>query len=381
MGYLGEDTPKLGFGLMRLPKLDSGDIDVEQVKLMVDEFLAAGCTYFDTARAYGDSEAAIRQALVERYPRDSYTLATKNAAWIGPKSYEDARKDFDISLENTGAGYFDYYLIHNTGGVRTAVFDRLEMWDFVRELKEQGKVKHIGFSHHDNAELLDELLTAHPYMEFVQLQVNYVDWESANVQSRKCVEVAQAHGKPIVIMEPVRGGTLANPPEPVANILSAANPDASYVEWALRFAFGVPGLLVALSGMSSLEQMQENLATWKAYQPLSDDEYAVLATARDELFRLLDNPCTSCHYCEKSCPQNIPIAGVMESLNRAGTFGFANGRNWYGFSTGGRTNPEECVQCYSCEGACPQGIPIVEKLAHAVEMFENGEPHTRNART
>ena len=371
MSYLGESIPKLGFGLMRLPRLEDGEtIDIEQVKQMVDAFLEAGGTYFDTARAYGESENAIRQALVERYPRESFQLATKNAAWIGPKSYEDARKDFDISIENTGAGYFDFYLIHNTGGARTKVFDDLEMWDFVKQLKADGKVKHIGFSHHDSAAVLEEVIKAHPEMEFVQLQVNWADWDNANTQSRKCVEVARKHGLPVIIMEPVRGGTLANPPEAVAEILHEGHPDWTHVEWAIRFALGTEGLITMLSGMSSLEQMEQNIATWKAWEPLNADEAAVLDRARAKLDEMLDNPCTNCQYCMKACPKDIKIAPVMEALNRRGMYGDANGKNWYGFQTSNGGKASECIQCFSCEAACPQHIEIVGKLEKAVELFE-----------
>ncbi len=371
MTYLGENIPKLGFGLMRLPRIeDGGAIDIEQVKQMVDAFLDAGCTYFDTARAYGDSEAAIRQALVERYPRESFQLATKNAAWIKAANADEARADFDISLEQTGAGYFDFYLIHNTGGPRTAVFDKFEMWDFVKQLRDDGKVRHIGFSHHDNAELLDDILTAHPEMEFVQLQVNYADWDNASTQSRKCVEVCEKHGKPIVIMEPVRGGTLATPPEPVAELLRAANPDRSFPDWALRFAMGTPNLITVLSGMSNLQQMQENLQTWRTYEPLTDDELATLRQAKEKLDEMLDNPCTNCQYCMKACPMDIRIAPIMEALNRTSLYGTDNGKNWYGFQTASGGKASECIQCFSCEAACPQHIEIVGKLEKAVGLFE-----------
>ncbi len=369
MTYLGESIPKLGFGLMRLPKLDDGSIDVEQVKQMVDMFLEAGGTYFDTSRAYGDSEAAIRQALVERYPRESYLLATKIPAWRR-KTAEEARADFDISLEQTGAGFFDFYLIHNTGGARTAAFDRFGIWDFVKQLKADGKVRHIGFSHHDNAEKLEQIIVAHPEMEFVQLQVNYIDWENAITQSRKCVETAWKHGLPVVIMEPVRGGTLATPPAPIAEVLRAANPDRSFPEWALRFAFGVPNLVTVLSGMSNLQQMEENLQTWRAYEPLSDDELATLRLAKQKLDELLDNPCTNCQYCMRVCPKDIRIAATMEAFNRVAMYSMEHGKGWYEFQTMQGGKASECIQCHQCEDACPQHIEIVDKLQKAVELFE-----------
>lgn len=366
----GKEQSQLGFGLMRLPRLENGEIDVEQVKGMVDAFMEAGGTYFDTARAYAGSEAAIRQALVERYPRDSYTLATKNAAWISAKNAEEAKRDFDISLEQTGAGYIDFYLIHNTGGTRTAAFDKFGMWDFVKQLKDEGKVRHIGFSHHDNAEILDELLTKHPEMEFVQLQVNYADWENPSIQSRKCVEVCIKHGKPVIVMEPVRGGRLANPPAPVAEILREANPDAGYVSWAIRFALDVPGVTVVLSGMSNQAQMDENLRIWKSHTALTDAERDVLKRAQVTLDSLLDNPCTSCHYCMKECPVEMNISDIMEALNRKALYGDEAGKHWYGFATGGKSLASDCTQCGQCEDACPQHIPIITKLEKAADLFE-----------
>ena len=369
MQALEPNISKLGFGLMRLPRLKDGKIDVEQVKLMVDAFVAAGGTYFDTARAYGDSEAAIGEALVARYPRESFYLATKNAAWAGKKSAEEARHDFDISLEQTGAGYFDFYLIHNTGSTRTAAFDKFDMWSFVRELKEQGKVRHIGFSHHDNADVLEKLIVAHPEMEFVQLQVNYADWEGGNVQSRKCVEVARKHGLPVVVMEPVHGGMLANPPAAVAELLHAANPAASCASWAIRFAMDVEGVMTVLSGMSTIDQMRENIATWQAFEPLSEDDHAVLQQAQRKLAELIDNPCTSCHYCMKNCPAKINISGIMDALNRAALFGAESARNHYRFETTAGQRASDCFHCYQCEDACPQGIRVVEKMEQAAELF------------
>ena len=217
---------KLGFGLMRLPQKD-GQIDIEETKQMVDMFLEAGFTYFDTAWAYPGSEDAIRQALVERYPRDKFTIATKNAAWIDCKTKEDAVSQFETSLRQTGAGYFDYYLLHNLGEGRTKYFYDFDMWEWIQEKKREGLVKNAGFSFHSTPEELEELLTAHPEMDFVQLQINYADWENPAVQSRKCYEIARKYEKPIIVMEPVKGGMLATPPQSVVNILKEAEPGSS----------------------------------------------------------------------------------------------------------------------------------------------------------
>ena len=223
--YFGEKTPKLGFGLMRLPKLEDGSIDVEQTKEMVDMFMAAGLTYFDTAFVYdrGESEKTAKAALVDRYPRDSFTLATKLNAWLGGVTAEDAKKQLEISLERTGAGYFDYYLLHAIQENNYQKYEEYGLWDFVKEAKEKGLIKHWGFSFHASPERLDQLLTEHPDAEFVQLQINYADWENPEVQSRACYEVARKHGKSIVVMEPIKGGKLANPVDSVKAIFDEAN--------------------------------------------------------------------------------------------------------------------------------------------------------------
>jgi predicted aldo/keto reductase-like oxidoreductase len=371
MAYLGEGTTKLGFGLMRLPKLEDGTIDVPQVSQMVDEFLAAGGTYFDTAWAYTGSEEAIRQALVERHPRDSYTLATKNAAWLGPKSADEAQAQLEVSLGRLGTDYIDYYLLHNLGAGRTAVFEEWGMWDWALRMKAEGKIRHLGFSFHDNADTLREVLEAHADdVEFVQLQINYADWEDGSVQSRRCWEVARSFGKPVVIMEPVKGGMLATPPAPVEEILRAAEPDRSPVEWALRFAMNTEGLIACLSGMSSLEQMRENLATLARLTPLSETEVATLAAAREKLAELIAVPCTGCHYCMEDCPVHMPIANIMESLNRAALYGLDQGKGNYGFATREGTKASDCIQCGQCEAACPQHIDIIDQLQTAAEQFE-----------
>lgn len=371
MGYLGEDTCKLGFGLMRLPRLEDGTIDVDQVAQMADEFLAAGGTYFDTAWAYGGSEEAIRESLVERKPRESYTLATKNAAWLGPKSAQEAQDQLQVSLERLGTDYVDYYLLHNLGGTRTEYFEKWGMWDWALEQKRAGRIRHLGFSFHDNAKTLDKILSVHAeHTEFVQLQINYADWEDGSVQSRKVHEVARSYGKPVVIMEPVKGGTLSAPPEPVAQILAAADPDRTPVEWALRFAMNTEGLIACLSGMSSLEQMRQNLRTLRQLSPLTQAELDTLAAARAQLAELIAVSCTSCHYCMEDCPVSMPISSIMESLNRAALYGDEKGQSNYGFATRDGVRASDCIQCAQCESACPQHIDIVHQLEVAASKFE-----------
>ena len=371
MAYLGQDTTKLGFGLMRLPRLEDGSIDVAQVAQMADEFLAAGGTYFDTAWAYGGSEEAIRQALVERHPRQSYTLATKNAAWLGPQSAQEAKDQLQISLDRLGTDYVDYYLLHNLGATRTEVFEKWGMWEWALQMKAEGRIRHLGFSFHDNAPTLDAILAKHADdVEFVQLQINYADWEDGSVQSRKVWEVARSYDKPVVIMEPVKGGMLANPPEQVAQILAAAEPNRTPVEWALRFAMNTEGLIACLSGMSSIEQMRQNLRTLAGLSPLTQAELDTLAAARAKLAELIAVPCTGCHYCMEDCPVGMPISSIMESLNRDALYGLEKGKGNYGFATRDGVRASDCIQCGQCEAACPQQINIIEQLEVAASKFE-----------
>lgn len=371
MAYLGESIGKLGFGLMRLPQKD-GVIDVEQTKQMVDLFLEAGFTYFDTAWAYAGSEDAIRQALVERYPRESFQLATKNAAWIGCKSKEEAEAQFDASLKRTGAGYFDFYLLHNLGEGRTKYFDDFDMWSWIQEKKREGLIRHIGFSFHSTPEELEELLNKHPEMEFVQLQINYADWDNPAVQSKACYEVARKHGKPVVIMEPVKGGMLANPPEAVAEVFQKAEPDSSVASWAVRFAASLEGVITVLSGMSNVEQMKDNLSYMKGFRGLNEEQQAVIARAQQELKKIPLIPCTTCNYCAKVCPKNIGISGSFTAMNILTLYkdkAFAKHQEEWLVGGHGKNRADQCVKCGKCEEACPQHIRIRENLEKVCEAL------------
>ena len=369
--YTLESIGKLGFGLMRLPKNDDV-IDIEQTKQMVDMFLDAGFTYFDTAWAYKGSEDAIRQALVERHPRESYQLATKCAAWIDCKTRDDAIAQFETSLERTGAGYFDFYLLHNLGEHRTEKFNEFGLWDWILEQKAAGKIKHAGFSFHSTPEELDELLTAHPEMEFVQLQINYADWENPSVQSRGCYEVARAHNKPVVIMEPVKGGMLANPPESVARVLKEAEPESSAASWAIRFAASLPGVITVLSGMSNVEQMADNLSYMKDFTGLTEAEQATLDRAREELAKIPLIPCTACNYCAKVCPMGVGISGTFMAMNMLTLYGDlkkAQDEEKWLVTEHDRKRATSCIKCSACEQACPQHIKIRDELVRCAEAL------------
>jgi len=359
-----ENPLKLGFGLMRLPKNPDGSIDVPQVCEMTDKFIAAGGTYFDTAYVYdnGDSEAAFRKAVAERYPREAYTVATKLHATIQAHDEQSAKQEFQISLERTGAGYFDYYLLHALQRSTFSKYDDYGLWDFVKEQKEKGLIRHWGFSFHADPDLLEQLLEAHPDAEFVQLQINYADWENPGVASRRNLDICRAHGKPVIVMEPVKGGILADPIPEVRQILTEADPAASCASWALRFACGLEGVHAVLSGMSDLGQMEDNLKTVTPFRPLDEKELQVIRKVQAALDADKSIPCTSCHYCTKGCPMEIPIPEIFNVINRKkGSPKFRTVRE-YDIVTQGRGRAGSCIACGQCESACPQGLEIISLL-------------------
>ena len=370
--YFGESTPKLGFGLMRLPKLGSGRIDIEQTKKMVDLFMDAGLTYFDTAYVYdnGESEKAAKAALVDRYPRDSYTLCTKLCAWMGAHDEQSAKQQFYTSLERTGAGYFDYYLLHALQRNNYKKYDEYHIWDFVKEQKAKGLIKHWGFSFHADPALLEELLTDHPDVDFIQLQINYADWENPGVASRECWEIARRHGKSITVMEPIKGGKLADPAPEIKELFQTADPTASCASWAVRYAASLDGIITVLSGMSNLEQMNDNVSYMKDFKPLSEDEQDVIRRAQRILSGDKSIPCTACHYCTDGCPQNIPIPEIFAVKNHESGDSDFHLQREYANATEGRGKASDCVACGQCEGACPQQLHVIDLLKECAAKFD-----------
>ncbi|MDR0621366.1 MAG: aldo/keto reductase [Deltaproteobacteria bacterium] len=363
MPYLGEEIQKLGFGFMRLPFIGD-NVDITQTRVMVDLFMANGFSYFDTSWGYmgGKSEEALKTTVVERYPRNSFQIATKCPVFV-VKTAEEAKAMIWTSLKRLGLDYVDFYLLHNLGGSRTQFFDDYGMWEYLRELKDKGVAKHIGFSMHDTAEALDNLLTAHPEVEFVQFQLNYDDWESPSIQARQCHAVAKKHQKPIVVMEPLKGGLLANPPESVRRVFEEANPKVSLASWGLRFAASQENIITVLSGMSTIDQMRDNVSFMANFKPIAPDEMPVIERARLAISKISSIPRTGCEYCLEGCPQNIPIPKVFGAYNRKLVYNDLEAAHMqYMVDVLNKDKAKDCVACEACEKVCPQRIGIVENL-------------------
>ncbi|MBE6036071.1 MAG: 4Fe-4S dicluster domain-containing protein [Clostridiales bacterium] len=364
---------KLGFGFLRLPMVKDGEKDVlnyEAVNEMVDEFLALGGRYFDTAYTYlnGESEAGIRKCLVERYPRDAYELTDKLPT-IKLKSEEDLQKFYDTQLERCGVEQFDNYLLHWLNKDIYAKAQKYDAFAFLRKLKAEGKVKKIGFSYHDGADLLEQILNDHPEVDIVQLQINYLDWESPAIQARKCYEVAVAHGKEVIVMEPIKGGTLVNLPEEALRVLRRIDEKASPASWALRFAQDLDAVSVVLSGMGTVEQIRENLVDFK---PLTEAERLALVQVRKIKKAATAVPCTACSYCVSGCPKKIAIPQYFALYNE---YAQSPAEGWkmtpvYKQIAETRGKASDCIKCRLCEQNCPQKLPITDHLEAVAKAFE-----------
>ena len=351
---------KLGFGAMRLPGSDKKNIDYPQLCDMVDMFLERGFNYFDTAFVYAGSEDALRNCLTSRHSRDSYLLTDKLPPW-NRRSFADYQKAMETSLKRCGVDYFDIYLMHNMGKDRYAKTQAFGGFEFAERMKAEGKIKNFGFSFHDDAEMLDRILTEHPEVDFVQLQINYLDWNNNIIQSRKCYETAVSHNKPVIVMEPVKGGTLANLPPEADDLLKNFKPGASAASYALRFAASLDNVIMVLSGMNTMEQIIENTNIFDNFEPISEAEKQLLSKVVNIIEKCTEIPCTSCGYCMEVCPKNISIPqlfGLYNNYKINGNFS----RMYHDRITYNRGKASDCLNCHRCEHNCPQHIAIPEHL-------------------
>lgn len=375
------NAQNLGFGLMRLPlhenPANDADIDMDELCRMVDTFLERGFTYFDTALMYcGEaSEDAIRRALVERHARSEFTLTDKlHHAYFSTE--EECDTVFAGQLKRTGVSRFDYYLVHDVNTESYPKYERLHVFEWAQKKKAEGKIKHVGFSFHDSPELLEEVLTKHPEVEFVQLQINYLDYDNPGINSRKCYEIAVKHDKPVIVMEPVKGGTLVRLPEDALAKFKAYNPEASAASWAIRFAASHENVRMVLSGMSCMAHMLDNTTFMADFQPLSVEEKAIVADVVEELKKTIAIPCTGCSYCTGGCPMQIPIPKYFALYNAQmredpeGKAGWTPQVEYYGNYTLTNAGASTCIECGQCEGICPQHLPVTEWLKKVADKFE-----------
>lgn len=370
---------KLGFGFMRLPLVNGefNHVDKQTLCHMVDYFLAKGFQYFDTAWFYhdGQSENAIKECLVSRHPRSAFLLADKMPVVLIHKA-EELEEYFQTQLSRCGVEYFDYYLIHDMGGDRIKSAEEMDVFGFLKKKKEDGIVKKIGFSFHDTADVLEHLLMEHPEVDFVQIQLNYLDWESEVIQSHKCYDIAQKYGKPVIVMEPVKGGTLAKIPDKAEMLFRSYHPNMSAASWAIRFAASHDNVMLVLSGMSNMEQLMDNTSYMENFEPLTAEELAVIDKVVSIINDSIAIPCTGCSYCINNCPMNIAIpkyfslynADVQELESKAWTAQTL----LYGHLAEQFGKASACVGCGQCEKMCPQHLPIRKWLKEVATRFEGG---------
>ena len=369
---------ELGMGMMRLPLLNEDDfksIDYEQVNKMVDLYMESGYNHFDTAYIYHDGlgEIAFRKSVVERYPRESFKIATKMPLFVISEESQ-LEPIFSEQLENCGVEYFDYYMLHNVSGYTETAWKNVDLYSFIQKKKEEGFIKHIGLSTHGNAEFLEELLFDHPEIEFVLLQINYLDWEDEGIESRKCFEIAKKYNKPIMVMEPYKGGFLADVPEEAENIMKGYNPDRSVVSWAMRFVANLD-VCVVLTGASSLEQLQDNIDEFNNADPLNDEELKLLEEVSQIINSNITVDCTKCRYCVDVCSEEINISKLFDLYNKHKILGrddwtqFGNAYlNYSKLPDVGIAS--DCIECENCIEECPQEINIPEVLKDVAKTFE-----------
>ncbi len=364
--------PKLGFGLMRLPEKD-GVIDHEHVCRMVDKYMKAGMNYFDTAYIYhgGNSETAAREDLVKRYPRDSFMIATKLPAWE-MKDKSDVDRIFNDQLEKTGVDYFDFYLLHSVEeGNNYETYEKYDCFSWGMKMKEEGKIRHFGFSFHGSPELLTEVLDKHPETEFVQIQLNYLDRTNPVVRSQALYEILHERNIPIIIMEPVRGGMLADLGEDVNAMFKAVRPEKSVASWALRFVASLPGVMTVLSGMSNDEQMDDNIATFTDFEPVTDEEIRLIDEVTKKVLSTPQIGCTACKYCCDGCPMKISIPDVFRTINTLRRYPDDwRSKNFYSGLTERSGKASVCIACGQCERVCPQHLPIIDLMKEAAKILD-----------
>ena len=366
-------------GLMRLPLMDENDqtsIDYEEVNRMVDAYMDAGFDYFDTAFVYheGVGEAAFRKCVVERYPRESFKIATKLPLFVITEESQ-LEPIFAQQLENCGVEYFDYYMLHNVSGFTENAWKNVDLYSFIQKKKEEGYMKHIGISTHGNAEFLEELLFDHPELEFVLLQINYLDWEDEGIESMKCLEVARKYNKQVMIMEPYKGGFLADVPEEAEKLMKEYNPDRSVVSWAMRFVANLDDIEVVLTGASNLEQLESNINEFNNADPLNDEEMEIISQVSEIINSNITVDCTKCRYCVDTCAEDIDIAKIFDLYNK---HKLLETDEWTQFGNAylnyskldGVGIASDCIECENCIEECPQQINIPEVLKDVAKTFE-----------